>query len=49
MAMTSYWVDPATGVAVVFATQLLPGLDNTHERLYDLVEREVYAGLGTTL
>ncbi|KAJ7364423.1 beta-lactamase [Mycena albidolilacea] len=49
MAMTSYWVDPATGVAVIFATQLLPGLDNTHERLYDLVEREVYAGLSTTL
>ncbi|KAJ7364425.1 beta-lactamase [Mycena albidolilacea] len=49
MAMTSYWVDPATGVAVVFATQLLPALDDTHECLYDLVEREVYAGLDTTL
>ncbi|KAJ6512620.1 beta-lactamase [Mycena sanguinolenta] len=45
MPMTSFFVDPTTGVAMVFATQVLPAADDTHERLYDIVEREVYGGL----
>ncbi|KAF7336862.1 hypothetical protein MVEN_02122500 [Mycena venus] len=47
MAMTSYFLDPDAGIAVVFATQLLPAVDGTHERMYDIVEREIYAGLTT--
>ncbi|KAJ7261705.1 beta-lactamase [Mycena haematopus] len=45
MALTSYFVDPTTGVAVVFATQLLPAADDTHERMYDILERKLYGGL----
>ncbi|KAK7033441.1 beta-lactamase/transpeptidase-like protein [Favolaschia claudopus] len=46
MAMTSYFLDPTTGVAVVFGTQLLPGLDNAYQRLYGTLEEEIYKGLG---
>ena len=44
-ANTSYFIDPTTGVAAVFATQLVPTFDNTHQRLYDALERGLYAGL----
>ncbi|KAJ6561999.1 beta-lactamase/transpeptidase-like protein [Mycena capillaripes] len=44
-ATTSYFVDPAAGVAVVFGTQILPATDDTHERMYALLEKELYAGL----
>ncbi|KAJ6507845.1 beta-lactamase [Mycena vitilis] len=33
------------GVAAVFATQLLPAADATHEELYDVLERQLYAAL----
>ncbi|KAF8141099.1 beta-lactamase/transpeptidase-like protein [Mycena galopus ATCC 62051] len=46
MALTSYFLDPAVGVAMIFATQILPAADDTHERLYDIVEKELYGGLG---
>ncbi|KAJ7155741.1 beta-lactamase/transpeptidase-like protein, partial [Mycena filopes] len=42
---TSYFVDPATGVAGVLATQLAPPNNDNHQRLYDLLERALYAGL----
>ncbi|KAF7336866.1 hypothetical protein MVEN_02122900 [Mycena venus] len=44
-ASTSFFVDFATGVAAVFATQLIPTGDDTHERLYDELERALYVGL----
>ncbi|KAJ6534393.1 beta-lactamase/transpeptidase-like protein [Mycena capillaripes] len=44
-ANTSFFIDPTTGVAAVFATQLAPMFDNTHQRLYDTLERTLYAGL----
>jgi len=44
-ATTSHFVDPTTGVAAVFATQLVPAGDDKHERLYNELERALYAGL----
>ncbi|KAJ7437903.1 beta-lactamase/transpeptidase-like protein [Mycena galericulata] len=44
-ANTSFFVDPTTGVAVVFATQLAPGFDDECEKLYALLERELYSNL----
>jgi len=44
-AATSHFVDHTTGVAAVFATQILPTGDDTHERLYNELERALYAGL----
>ncbi|KAF7336874.1 hypothetical protein MVEN_02123700 [Mycena venus] len=44
-AATSFFLDPTTGVAAVFATQIAPTGDETHEQLYALLERELYAGL----
>ncbi|KAF7333735.1 hypothetical protein MVEN_02330000 [Mycena venus] len=44
-ANTSFFIDPTTGVAAVFATQLAPRFDNTHHRLYDTLEKTLYAGL----
>ncbi|KAJ6507849.1 beta-lactamase/transpeptidase-like protein [Mycena vitilis] len=44
-ATTSFFIDPTSNVAAVFATQLLPIGDATHERLYEELERELYAGL----
>jgi len=48
-ATTSFFIDPAAGVAVVLATQLLPMVDNNFEKMYDALERELYSGLGTLL
>ncbi|KAJ7018818.1 beta-lactamase/transpeptidase-like protein [Mycena alexandri] len=48
-ANTSFFVDPATGVAAVFATQLVPAGDAAQMRLYELLEREMYSGLGAKL
>ncbi|KAJ7927592.1 beta-lactamase [Mycena leptocephala] len=44
-ANTSYFVDPTTGVAAVFATQLVPMADDRIHRLYDALERTLYAEL----
>ncbi|KAJ7762657.1 beta-lactamase/transpeptidase-like protein [Mycena metata] len=44
-ANTNFFIDPTTGVAVVFATQLAPRFDDTHHRLYDTLEKTLYAGL----
>ncbi|KAJ7459752.1 beta-lactamase/transpeptidase-like protein [Mycena latifolia] len=44
-ANTSYFLDPQTGVAAVFATQLSPTGDDKHERMYALLEKELYSGL----
>ncbi|KAF7375628.1 hypothetical protein MSAN_00451900 [Mycena sanguinolenta] len=44
-ASTSFFVDPTTGVAAVFGMQLVPTGDETHMRLFDVLERGVYAGL----
>jgi hypothetical protein len=38
-------VDPTTGVAAVFATQLVPMADDRIHRLYDALERTLYAEL----
>jgi hypothetical protein len=38
-------VDPTTGVAAVFGMQVPPTGDDTHKRLFSVLEREVYAGL----
>ncbi|KAF7357690.1 hypothetical protein MVEN_00814700 [Mycena venus] len=48
-ATTSFFVDPRSGVAAVFATQLLPMGDATHEQMYDALERELYAGFEARL
>ncbi|KAJ6507847.1 beta-lactamase/transpeptidase-like protein [Mycena vitilis] len=44
-ASTSFFIDPSSGVAAIFATQLVPTADATHERFYDMLERELYAAL----
>ncbi|KAJ6557378.1 beta-lactamase/transpeptidase-like protein [Mycena vulgaris] len=44
-ANTSYFIDPTTGVAAVFGTQLVPTDDDKHEQVYALLEQELYAGL----
>ncbi|KAJ7733322.1 beta-lactamase [Mycena metata] len=44
-ANTSYFLDPATGIAVVFGTQLIPTGDKTHKRVFKDIETEIYAGL----
>ncbi|KAJ7028686.1 beta-lactamase/transpeptidase-like protein [Mycena alexandri] len=44
-ANTSYFVDPTTGVAAVFGTQLAPFGDKDHHRLLDALERALYAAL----
>ncbi|KAJ7500942.1 beta-lactamase/transpeptidase-like protein [Mycena galericulata] len=44
-ANTSYFIDPTTGVAVVFATQLAPVFDDKHGQLYGLLEKELYSSL----
>jgi hypothetical protein len=48
-ATTRFFVDPTTGVAVVFATQILPTGDVTHEKMYDALERELYVQLKARL
>lgn len=44
-ATTSYFVDPTAGVAAVLGTQLLPPADETYDRMYGVLEKELYAGL----
>ncbi|KAJ7459734.1 beta-lactamase/transpeptidase-like protein [Mycena latifolia] len=46
-ACTSFFVDPDTGIAVVFGTQLLPsdGWDPSYHKVWLEVEEAVYAGL----
>ncbi|KAJ7721030.1 beta-lactamase/transpeptidase-like protein [Mycena metata] len=44
-ANTSFFVDPTTGVAAVFGTQLAPPGDKDHTRLLDALERALYAAL----
>ncbi|KAJ6578099.1 beta-lactamase/transpeptidase-like protein [Mycena capillaripes] len=44
-ASTSFFVDPAAGVAAVFGMQLVPTGDETHKRLLDELEKELYKGL----
>ncbi|KAJ6557362.1 beta-lactamase/transpeptidase-like protein [Mycena vulgaris] len=47
-ASTSYFVDPETGIAVVFGTQLVPGasgFDLEYQKLWAEVEEAIYAGL----
>ncbi|KAJ7775209.1 beta-lactamase [Mycena metata] len=44
-ANTSYFLDPTTGIAVVFGSQVIPTGDTTHKRLLGVLEREIYAGL----
>jgi len=49
-ASTSYFVDPDTGIAAVFGTQLVPSsadFDMTYETLWVEVEQAIYAGLQT--
>ncbi|KAF7374585.1 hypothetical protein MSAN_00343100 [Mycena sanguinolenta] len=48
-ASTDYFVDPTTGIAAVFGMQVAPTSDNTHRRLLDVLEREVYTALGVTV
>jgi hypothetical protein len=38
-------VDPTAGVAAVLGMQLVPTNDDTHKRLFGMLEREVYKGL----
>ncbi|KAJ7146161.1 beta-lactamase/transpeptidase-like protein [Mycena epipterygia] len=44
-ACTAYFIDPTTGVAAVFGTQLAPTGDAKYEELYALLEKELYSGL----
>jgi methyl acetate hydrolase len=45
LANTYYWVDPASQVAGVFATQVLPFFDGPSFDTYQSLERAVYASL----
>ncbi|KAJ7645480.1 beta-lactamase/transpeptidase-like protein [Mycena polygramma] len=44
-ACTSYFIDPETGIAAVFGTQLVPSFDLPYETLWIEVEEAIYAGL----
>ncbi|KAF7374586.1 hypothetical protein MSAN_00343200 [Mycena sanguinolenta] len=44
-ASTSFFVDPTSGVAAVFGTQLAPTGDDMHERKYNELERVLYSEL----
>ncbi|KAJ7505422.1 beta-lactamase/transpeptidase-like protein [Mycena galericulata] len=48
-ANTSFFVDPTTGIAVVFGTQLAPSGDDKHDSLYALLEKTLYSGLSRSL
>jgi len=39
-------LDPTTGIAVVFGTQVVPPIDTETVKLWEEVEKVVYAGLG---
>jgi CubicO group peptidase (beta-lactamase class C family) len=43
LANTYYWVDPASQVAGVFGTQVLPFFDGPSIDTYRALERAVYA------
>jgi CubicO group peptidase (beta-lactamase class C family) len=45
LANTYYWIDPASQVAGVFATQVLPFFDEASLGTFRALERAVYAGL----
>jgi CubicO group peptidase (beta-lactamase class C family) len=45
LANTYYWIDPATQVAGVFATQVLPFFDRPSLEAFRAVERAVYSSL----
>jgi methyl acetate hydrolase len=44
---TYFWLDPATGVAGVFMTQILPFADRSVLDAFDAFERAVYRAVGT--
>lgn len=44
-AGTYYFMDPATGIAVVYGTQVVPTTDIEVVALWDRLERALYAGL----
>jgi len=44
-AGTVYFMDPTTGVAAVFGTQILPGRDIETTKLYKEFEEALYSGL----
>ncbi|KAJ7288424.1 beta-lactamase/transpeptidase-like protein [Mycena rebaudengoi] len=44
-ANTSFFIDPASGIAFVLGTQLVSPADDEYEKLYNEVERALYAGL----
>ncbi|KAF8177054.1 beta-lactamase/transpeptidase-like protein [Mycena galopus ATCC 62051] len=48
-ASTSFFVDPAMGVAAVFGMQQVPTGDEAHMRLWDVLERGIYAGLNAKM
>ncbi|KAF9541421.1 beta-lactamase/transpeptidase-like protein [Agrocybe pediades] len=44
-AGTYYFMDPQTGIAAVYGTQLVPTFDTEVKQLWDRLERALYAGL----
>lgn len=44
-AGTYYFMDPTTGIAVVYGTQVVPTCDEEVVKLWEQLERAVYAGL----
>ncbi|KAF8902601.1 beta-lactamase/transpeptidase-like protein [Gymnopilus junonius] len=44
-AGTYYFIDPAAGIAVTYGTQVVPTCDVEVERLWEALERALYAGL----
>ncbi|KAJ7852088.1 beta-lactamase [Mycena olivaceomarginata] len=49
-ASTSFFVDPKTGVAVVFGMQVSPIIgDSTHKKFLSVLERELYMALGVAV
>lgn len=49
-ASTSFFVDPKTGVAVVFGMQVAPIIgDSTHKKFLSVLEKEVYMALGVAV
>jgi hypothetical protein len=45
---TYHFIDPTTGVAGVFGTQVLPFLEEEELGLYAELERTLYAGLSSS-
>jgi hypothetical protein len=44
-AGTYFWMDPTTGIAGMFGTQIIPGGDIDVIRTYTAFEETLYAGL----